>query len=224
MGKINCRGHENRIELCNHYIIKPEFRIKMLKGIVVSDAGGRITDELYIFSAYDKQTGEFYDKITCGEPTAKDFLLITGDKKPELFNMLKAQKKNLEAKNPQTIEKTNQSKKKTARNVQVDTDILNWHPVNRALYEALMVLIVVWNDTSGDSLLFRELKKCTKYPDKYPYSDRLMRLNTMLSKDRRKTLANILESLKKSGNDLKDFDLELLHEAVEKTGVKSNIK
>ena len=66
MGKINCRGHENRITLCEQYTIKPEFRVKMLKGIVISDAGGRITDELYIFSAYDKKTGEFYDKITCG--------------------------------------------------------------------------------------------------------------------------------------------------------------
>ena len=220
MGKINCRGHENRITLCEQYTIKPEFRVKMLKGIVISDAGGRITDELYIFSAYDKKTGEFYDKITCGEPTAKDFLLITGEKKPELFNMLKTTKKESEAKERKEPKKPSALKKDAARSVQVET--LDWHPVNRVLYEALMVLILVWNDTSGDS--FRELKKCTKSPDKYPYSDRLMRLNTLLSKDYRKTLANILESLRKSGNDLKEFDLELLHEAVEKTGVKSNIK
>ena len=222
MAKIGCRGHENRVSLCDLYTIKPEFRVKMLKGIVISDAGGRITDELYIFSAYDKKTGEFYGKITCGEPTARDFLLITGEKKPELFNMLKTTKKKSETKDRKASEKKPALVKDAARSVQVET--LDWHPVNRVLYEALMILILVWNDTSGDSLLFRELKKCTKYPDKYPYSDRLMRLNTMLSKDYRKTLANILESLRKSGNDLKEFDLELLHEAVEKTGVKSNIK
>ena len=85
-----------------------------------------------------------------------------------------------------------------------------------------MILIVVWSDTSGDSILVKELRKCTKYPDKYPYSDRLMHLNTMISKDYRKTLVNILDSLKKAGNNLKDFDLELLHEAVLKTGVKSH--
>lgn len=86
-----------------------------------------------------------------------------------------------------------------------------------------MILIVVWQDTSGDSLLFREMRKCCKYPDKYPFDDRLIRFNTILSKDRRKTLANILESLKKEGNEIRDFDLKLLHEAVLKTGAESPI-
>lgn len=221
MGKINCRGHENRISLCEHYIIKPEFRIKMLKGIVISDAGGRITDELYIFSAYDKITGKYFDKITCGETTAKDFLSITGEKRPQLFNMLKPAKRDSNCRNNKQFEKNVSVTREYAAPYSADTT--KWHPVNRALYEALMILILVWSDTSGDSILFKELRKCTKYPDKYPYSDRLMRLNTMISKDYRKTLANILDSLKKAGNNLKDFDLELLHEAVLKTGVKSHI-
>lgn len=219
MGKINCRGHENRIELCRQYVIKPEFRIKMLKGIAVSDAGGRITDELYIFSAYD-QDQNFVDKITCGEPTARDFLSITGEPRPALFNMLKPAKST-----PKTTDKKtstqNQSEPDTKPAQQKDTT--TWHPVNKALYEAIMILIVVWQDTSGDSLLFREMRKCCKYPDKYPFSDRLIRFNTIISKDRRKTLAGILASLKKEGNELRDFDLQLLHEAVQKTGVESHI-
>lgn len=219
MGKINCRGHENRIMLCKQYVIKPEFRIKMLKGIVASDSGGRITDELYIFSAYD-HNHVFVDKIICGEPTAKDFLSIIREPKPALFNMLKLTKK--------TAERTDItiSYKKTASSVPeipTNADTKTWHPVNKALYEAIMILIVVWQDTSGDSLLFREMRKCCKYPDKYPFDDRLIRFNTILSKDRRKTLANILESLKKEGNEIRDFDLKLLHEAVLKTGAESHI-
>ena len=51
MGKISCRGHENRINLCKLYDIRVELRMKMLSGIVKSDAGAIISDELYIFSA-----------------------------------------------------------------------------------------------------------------------------------------------------------------------------
>lgn len=221
MGKINCRGHLNRVNLCKIYDIMPAFRVKLLKGIFSSDAGGKITDELYIFSAYDKETGEYYDKITCGEPTARDFLLITGEKRPELFNMLKPVKKTTSTSEKRSTEKKISEKKTSAPNVQTDT--INWHPVNRALYEGIMVLILVWQDTNGDSLLFRELRKCIKYPDRYPFPDRLIRFNSIVSKDHRKTLANILKSLETAGNDLKDFDLEILHDAVLRAGVKSYI-
>lgn len=220
MEKINCRGHENRIELCKKFIIKPQFRIKILKGIVISDAGGRISNELYVFSAYNKTDNSFYGKITCGETVAKDFLEITGEHKPSLFNMLKPVKRTADS---NSLKKAALNKTQAERKTTVTVNTTNWHPVNRALYEAIMILIIVWQDTSGDSLLFREMNKCCKYPDKYPYSDRLIRVNTMISKDRRKTLANILDSLKRAGNDLRDFDLSLLHDAVLKTGVESHI-
>jgi len=221
MGKINCRGHENRISLCRQYKIVPEFRVKLLKGIVVSDSGGRITDELYIFSAYD-QDEKFVDKIICGEPTAKDFLTLTGMDRPPLFNMLKTSPRS-QNKSSEGVKKVVERAKNSQNPLYSKEDFSDWNPVNKALYEAIAILILVWQDTSGDSLLFRELRKCTRYPDKYPYSDRLMRLNTMLSKDYRGSLANILDSLKKAGNNLKEFDLQLLHDAVLKCGVESHI-
>lgn len=223
MGKINCRGHENRVKLCEQFDIRAAFRIKMIKGLVVSDAGGRITDELYVFSAYEKDSGKFYDKITCGEQVAKDFLLITGEKRPELFNILKSSKIDTVNTRKDAAEKEPKNEKATVRNVQ--TESIVWHPVNRALYETILIMILVWNDLNidGNSILFKQLQKCVRYPDKYPFSDRIMSVNTIIGKDKRKTLANILDSLKAAGNELRDFDLELLHEAVLKTGVKSNI-
>ena len=149
MGKINCRGHEKRIALCELYDIKPEFRIKQLSGITISDSGGRITDELFIFSAFSKQDGSFYDKIICGEPTAKDFLMITGADRPPLFNMLKSVSK-------PTKEKSSKEKKSSSPSESTNApmyskeDFSEWHPVNKALYNAIMILIICWGDVSGD--------------------------------------------------------------------------
>lgn len=224
MGKINCRGHEKRIALCELYDIKPEFRIKQLSGITISDSGGRITDELYIFSAFSKQDGSFYDKIICGEPTAKDFLMITGADRPPLFNMLKSVSK-------PTKEKSSKEKKSSSPSESTNApmyskeDFSEWHPVNKALYNAIMILIICWGDVSGDSVLFKQRNRCIRYKGFYPYSDRIMSVNTMIGKSRHRTLAGILEYLKEKGNDIKDFtpELELLHEAVLKCGVASNI-
>ena len=223
MGKINCRGHEKRVAICELYDIKPEFRIKQLSGITISDAGGRITDELYIFSAYSKQDGNFYDKIICGEPTAKDFLEITGAERPPLFNMLKSVSK--PAKEKSSAERKERKPSETNKTPMYSKeDFSEWHPVNKALYDAIMILIIVFNDTTGDSVLFRQREKCIRYKTFYPYSDRLMAVNTIIGKCRQKTLKGILEYLKKKGNDIKDFDnLELLHEAILKCDVKSNI-
>lgn len=222
MGKINCRGHENRLNLCERYDIKAELRMKMISGIIKSDTGAIVSDELYIFSAYKKSDGSFYDKIMCGEKAAKDFLVITGQNRPPLFNILKSPHPAVSGEKPCST--SHKSQKAPVNPIfHASTEKIDWHPVNKSLYEAIVTMIVVWQDTEGDSILFKEMRKCLKYPDKYPFSDRLMRINSIIGKDRRKTLFNILESLKKAGNDIRDFDLQLLHEAVEKTGVKSNI-
>lgn len=217
MGKINCRGHENRRNLVSEYRIVPELRVKMIKGIIVSDAGGRVTDELYVFSVYKKADGTFYDKILCGEHSAKDFLSLTGEKRPPIFNILKSPRSTNSNRSTGVFPSVAEPNSVTYKNT------ITWHPVNKVLYDAVMIMLLVWNDTSGNSILFREMHKCLKYPDKYPYSDRLRRVNSIISKDKRGTLANILKDLENAGNELREFDLKTLHEAVEKTGVKSYI-
>lgn len=222
MGKINCRGHENRVNLIKEFEIFPELRMKMMTGIVMSDAGARISDELYIFSVYKKSDGTYYDKILCGEHVAKDFLLLTGERRPPIFNILKSS--HSAASSKQSNSSLSNTKNSSVASISpAQKDKIEWHPVNKLLYEAVMIMILVWQDTNGDSILFKELRKCLKYPDKYPFSDRLIRINSIIGKDKRKNLFSILRDLEKAGNEIREFDLALLHEAVEKTGVKSNI-
>lgn len=227
MEKINCRGHHTRVELCEKYIITPEFRTKLLRGVssaaIASDAGGKIVDEYYLFSVRERtsqdDTGSFVAQIICGERAASDFLKITGSKKPPLFQLLRPSS----ASEKTTLKKSCHSQASTEAKPNDTENSIAWHPVNQQLYDAIRILLLVWGDLSSTSVLFKAMKKCETYPSFYPFPDRLRSFNSCVKKDKRKTLENILWDLKKSNPDLRDFDFHLLHEAVIRAGAKSFI-
>jgi hypothetical protein len=221
MEKLNCRSHEQRLRICEMYELTPILRTQLLKGVTMpSDAGALLSKEYFIFSAKDRQTG-VYHQITVGSSAAKDFLTITGKQMPNYFQMLKRETNSPSQNKGKSAE--SRVKESAAGGEKQEKKEWKWNPLHEQLYQAVCILIVAWGDTSSNSLLYRELQKCEKYHTSAPYEDRILRINAIISKDYRKTLQGILESLRKKGNPIRDFDFQMLHESVLSYGQSSNI-
>lgn len=83
---MNCRTMERRKWIVNNYYVEPMAHIKLLANQTkISDAGGLIEDQYYVFQAINKANGN-KEVIQCGMGAARDFLRLLHHKGLPIFN------------------------------------------------------------------------------------------------------------------------------------------
>ena len=83
---MNCRTMERRKWIVNNYYVEPMAHIKLLANQTkISDAGGLIEDQYYVFQAINKANGN-KEVIQCGMGAARDFLRLLHHKYNPAFS------------------------------------------------------------------------------------------------------------------------------------------
>ena len=86
---MDCRGERKRAEIVRRYNVVPVAHIQLLNGQTIhSDAKAEITNDYYIFTVSDRETGRVIDTIQCGMGAATDFLTRIGHDGLPIFNPL----------------------------------------------------------------------------------------------------------------------------------------
>ncbi len=200
---MDCRGAVTRELIVNEYVVTPIIHAKLLNGQTKrSDASALIMDRYYIFECVHRTT-KAKEIIQCGMGAARHLLELTNQKPLHLFNMLKDE--GLTGNGKATSEKQKQ-----------------WNPVAKQLYHAIMILIVDW-DAKPNTPLFDIKKKAEKYYYCEPFLDRIKQVNNIIAKDsKNRTITQILDDLRSSGNHVKDYHFQLLTNILIKEGIVSN--
>lgn len=193
---MKCRGHETRIQICKENVIEPVAHLMLLSGRVKrSDAEAEIKNDYYIFQCTHKLNGT-KEIIQCGMGAATDFLKILNKDGIPIFNPLLSQG------NVNTTRRKSFAGNKEANE--------KWNPAAKQLYDAIMLLIIEWDDHNPDSLLFSLKEEITEDNCREPQKRKIKAVNTIISKDSKKrTLSQIVSDMKKD-DAIKEFCFDLL--------------
>ena len=203
--KLNCRGRKNRINIVKEYEVTPVANLKLLNGdIIKSNANNDITDHYYIFEYKSKTTNEV-GFIYCGEAVAKDFSILINKPLPRLYNILRGDEN-------------------VRRNAQEEFEIrdsnqnIKWNPERKQLYNAVMIFFIYWK-RNPNSPIYNIKNKLENYVERTPYINYIKSVNTII-KNTGKTLRNIILELEDRGNNLRDFNFDLIKRRLEQENIE----
>lgn len=203
--ELNCRGRKNRITIVEKYEVIPVANLKLLNGDVIrSNANNDITDHYYIFEYKSKTTNEV-GFIYCGEDVAKDFSVLINKPLPRLYNILKG----------------NENVRRNAREeseISGNNQNIKWHPERKQLYNAVMIFFIYWKIKPNSPIynIKNQLENYIEYP---PYIRYIKSVNTIIKKTG-KTLRNVILELEDRGNNLRDFNFDLIKRRLEQENIK----
>ena len=193
--KLNCRGRKNRINIVKEYEVTPVANLKLLNGdIIKSNANNDITDHYYIFEYKSKTTNEV-GFIYCGEAVAKDFSILINKPLPRLYNILRGDEN-------------------VRRNAQEEFEIRE----RKQLYNAVMIFFIYWK-INPNSPIYNIKNKLENYVERTPYINYIKSVNTII-KNTGKTLRNIILELEDRGNNLRDFNFDLIKRRLEQENIE----
>lgn len=206
---MNCRGDDARRYIVQNYNVVPTAHIKLLSGKKIpSDAGGDITDSYFMFRCEGRH-GLHDEILYCGRPTAQKLCNMIHRELPPLFDPLKE----------------NYRKSYTSGDVGKSAPIeekVKWNPERKQLYNAAMLIIAAWN--SGPNTPICKVaeaifdKKFIVYP---PRDGNVKSVNTILTHTNT-TMDEIIASLIRKGNDLKDFSFDLVVNHLVRLGIQQH--
>lgn len=203
--KLNCRGRKSRINIVEKYEVTPVANLKLLNGDVIkSNANNDITDHYYIFEYKSKTTNEV-GVIYCGEAVARDFSILTNKPLPRLYNILKGNE------NVRRNEREEFGIKGISQNIK-------WNPERKQLYNAVMIFFIYWQIKPNSPIynIKNELENYIQYP---PYIRHIKAVNTII-KNTGKTLRTVILELENRGNNLKNFNFNLIERRLEQENIK----
>lgn len=211
---MECRSTQRRQWIVDNYNVVPVAHIQLLTGQTKhSDAGATIENDYYIFNAINKTNGR-KEIIQCGMGAAKDFLKMLGHEGLPLFNPLHG-----EGGTTSTTGKS--SKGSTSGDKKEDT--VDWNPVAKQLYNAIMWLIIII-DAEPDTPIFDIREKVYKFRDRPQFQSNVKAINTIIGKNLGgKTLTEKIDELR-ADNDVRDnmceFDMlvEVINNYTDKDG------
>lgn len=199
---MNCRGHARRVAIVNEYEIICEAHIRLLNGQTIrSDAEREIEHDYYVFICNHKEHGN-KEKIICGGTAARDLLSLTNQVAPPIFNMLHEF----------------QEQHGGHGGGQQGSTKMQWNPAAKQLYDAIMILIIAWNLKPGP--IYDYLDEAMKYHNCEPFAYRINRINKIL-KRRGVTMQDIVESLRNSNPDLRNYEFGLLSDILNRENIES---
>ena len=135
---MDCRSTQRRQWIVNNYNVVPVAHIQLLAGQTKhSDAGATIENDYYIFHANDKK-GKKREIIQCGMGAARDFLNMLGHDGLPLFNPVHGDGGNVGNDGGNTRGGGNGGRREETV----------WHPVARQLYNAIMWLIIIIDNSN----------------------------------------------------------------------------
>ena len=199
---MNCRGHNNRVNIVNNYDITPLAHLRVLGGMVVhSDAGGDITDSYFLFRCIHKETKQ--EKIICcGEPTAKDFSLLLHTDLPRIFNPL--------------IDEGYEGGGNHGGGGKI-----RWNRTRKQLYNAVM-LFIMWLGNKPHRVLFSIKTELERDTQSAPPLSKIKAVNTLYTQYHT-TARSIINDLEKE-NRLKDFRFDLLLKELERCHIEQHFE
>lgn len=203
---MNCRGKSIREQIVIEYAVTPIIHARLLNGQTKpSDATALITDQYYIFECVHRETSN-KEIIQCGMGAARHLLELTNHEPLPIFNMLRDGGGAGGVSGPGGGGRIRPQ----------------WNPAAKQLYNAIMILIVDWN-AKPDTPLFAMKKQAEKYSNYEPFIDRIERVNNIIAKDsKHRTVATILDDLRVAGNDVREYNFDLLTDKLIQNGIDSN--
>ncbi len=195
-----CRGTKRRKQIVEEYNVVPRAHIKLLAGQEkISDAGGIIEKEYYIFEATPRKGGN-PEIILCGMSATKDFLRRLNHNGLPLFNPLCGEGGNLQGGdgaeghgngNPQRGDRGG------------GEGNLEWNPIARQLYNACMWVIIIIDAKAGTPI-FKIQEKVYSLRDREPFDSRVKGVNTIIMKNLQgRTLTEAINELR-ANNRIRD--------------------
>ncbi|MFR6065469.1 MAG: hypothetical protein ACLUH5_05415 [Eubacterium sp.] len=201
---MNCRGNLTRVRIVNDYYVEPVAHLKLLNGqSKESDAGGKITDEYYIFKCTDKISKQT-ENIVCGSCAANHFFQLINKNKPPLFNPLI---------NNQRHNGNNGNDGNNAN--------IKWNDAMLQLHNAIMLIMVIWNIDQINGILLEIKNSTEKYYYKEPFESNIKSINTIIRNSfQGATLTDKINELR-NNNNLRIYNFELLNVKLNNLGVQS---
>lgn len=195
---MECRGHQNRIEIVNKYYVIPiEHNIIVNGGYVKGDAGKSLSNEYYKFIIKNKNNHNDIDTIICGSYVAHDFAELLNIQLPPIFNLFV----------------NNNEKANNNKNYDNDNNNVKWNLTNKQLYIAIRIIMLKY-DIAPDSILYKIYNDIVNNKDKVNINN-IKGCNTILSrlnKENPKTLTEILKEFAYSNpkKEIKHFKFDKL--------------
>lgn len=195
MEKINCRGDRTKQEIVEKYDLTPISYVKLLNGQNKKCCcNDRLTDSYYTFSAIEKNTKKEYS-FFAGISCARKFLTLLNISPLLLFNPLIIDVENYYI----TRKENKESKRKT---------ILNFHPINKELLEAICLLSIVWD---SPLLSMNKIVSYTRNRYSIPNIKGVYWFNEKIGNDSKgRTLTQMCDDLRINNPTLKHFKFENL--------------
>lgn len=210
---MDCRGYDNRVKICEEYVIKPLTFAVLLNGQKKYScaAHSMLTDRYYTFEYESRLNANEKGTFFVGESSGRDFINILKSNSevydPPLFNPLITNLKN----NSSTNENT-------------DTDIFKMTALNKELYIIINLLCIVW-DVVPYGNLQAILEFCaTAKIDTQDWA--IKSVNNLIGKDAYgRTLTQMIEDLKNINKDvkIKPYHFEKVQGILSRNGSKSNL-
>ncbi len=189
--------------IVNNYDIKCVAHINLLQGVIIrSDAGRDIIKTYYLFTCKNRRN-ETVEKICCGEGAGRDLLALANIEAPPIFNMLKEDCSGFGEYNGNH----NFDGKKNRQ----------WHPAAKQLYNAIMILITVWNLKPGK--IYEYKAQAEEYFYCPPFANRIEKINNILQRHKT-SMRKILDGLAQD-NHLREFHFDLLEAILHEAGIVS---
>ena len=206
---MNCRGILTRVRIVNEYYVEPVAYLKLLNGqSKESDAGGKITDEYYIFKCTNKISKQT-ENIVCGSCAANHFFKLINKNKPPLFNPLENNRRN------------NGNNRNDGNNGTNDNKSVKWNDTMLQLHNAIMLIMVIWNIDQIDGILLEIKNNTEKYCYKEPFDRDIKSINTIIRNSfQGDTLTDKINELR-NNNNLKIYNFELLNIKLHNLGIQS---
>ncbi|WML37983.1 hypothetical protein RCG19_12065 [Neobacillus sp. OS1-2] len=200
---MKCRGNVNRERIISEYELRAVAHVKLLIGQTKKSCTGDILTDSYYCFTYKNKNVQTKGSFFCGTHAANHFLTLLGKQPLPLFNPLRS---SIGSSGQQSVSTTHKSK---------------WDPAAKELYNAINLLIIVWN-TNINSILADIRDNLEKYPSRTPFISKIKALNTIISKDfKGRTLQVMISELRKNNPELRSFSFSHLDLILSSEGVSS---
>ncbi len=201
---MDCRSEDRRKQIVEEYNVVPKAHIKLLAGQEkISDAGGKIEREYYIFEATPKESGN-REIILCGMGAARDFLKLLNHKGLPVFNPLHGEGGCADG-GPQGGEEADGHDNGDPQRGDGGRGGRNpeWNPIARQLYHACMWVIIII-DANGGTPIFEIQEKVYNFRDREPFESQIKGVNTIIMRNLQgRTLTEAIDELREN-NDIRD--------------------
>lgn len=199
-----CRGTKRRGQIVEEYNVVPKAHIKLLAGQEkISDAGGIIEKEYYIFEATPRESGN-PEIILCGMSVAKDFLRRLNHNGLPLFNPLCGEGGNAGG----DLQGGDGAEGHGNGNPQRGDEgggegNLEWNPIARQLYNACMWVIIIIDAKVGTPI-FKIQEEVRDSKNEAPSDGKIKGVNTIIKGTLQgRTLTEAINELR-ANNRIKD--------------------